>query len=281
MRAQRAGGSSTSRRWRTTAAPFSGPYSASKAGVIGLTRALAMDLGPWGITVNALCPGLRRHQPGVAGLGPGRDAAALMEQRGRNIPSAGPVRPRTSRPRRVPRFPGGRLHHGAGHPDRRRRAEPLPAAAPEPLQAEADRALMAAWCGRSSRSHPGRWSCGSSLGRSSARRTAARSATGSCGSDVEQYKGTCSAARRSLPATNPWASSRRSATAAPAVGRLGRRPGGPGDPGALPPLPGLHRRPVPGVAAAGGEPAATPRSPNSPRCGAAWPSTPTWRPVRS
>jgi len=32
-------------------------YSASKAGLIGLTRATALDLAPYGILVNALCPG--------------------------------------------------------------------------------------------------------------------------------------------------------------------------------------------------------------------------------
>lgn len=32
-------------------------YVAAKHGVIGLTRALAVDLGPEGITVNAICPG--------------------------------------------------------------------------------------------------------------------------------------------------------------------------------------------------------------------------------
>ena len=32
-------------------------YCGSKAAVIGLTRAAAMDLAPFGITVNAVCPG--------------------------------------------------------------------------------------------------------------------------------------------------------------------------------------------------------------------------------
>jgi 3-oxoacyl-[acyl-carrier protein] reductase len=33
-------------------------YTASKAGLIGLTRHAARELGPFGITVNAICPGL-------------------------------------------------------------------------------------------------------------------------------------------------------------------------------------------------------------------------------
>ena len=33
------------------------PYTAAKTAVIGLTRALAVDLGPEGITVNCVCPG--------------------------------------------------------------------------------------------------------------------------------------------------------------------------------------------------------------------------------
>jgi 3-oxoacyl-[acyl-carrier protein] reductase len=39
------------------ATPRDSAYAAAKAGVAGLTRALAVDLGPEGITVNCICPG--------------------------------------------------------------------------------------------------------------------------------------------------------------------------------------------------------------------------------
>ncbi len=39
------------------ASPQDTAYAAAKAGVAGLTRAMAVDLGPEGITVNCICPG--------------------------------------------------------------------------------------------------------------------------------------------------------------------------------------------------------------------------------
>jgi 3-oxoacyl-[acyl-carrier protein] reductase len=39
------------------ATPGNSPYSAAKSGVVGLTRALACDLGKEGIVVNCICPG--------------------------------------------------------------------------------------------------------------------------------------------------------------------------------------------------------------------------------
>ncbi len=53
------------------ATPGDSPYAVAKTGVIGLTRALAVDLGPEGITVNCICPGpirtrADRRDPGRA-----------------------------------------------------------------------------------------------------------------------------------------------------------------------------------------------------------------------
>lgn len=40
-----------------TARPRSAAYAASKTGVIGLTRSVAMELAPYGVTANTVCPG--------------------------------------------------------------------------------------------------------------------------------------------------------------------------------------------------------------------------------
>jgi len=47
----------SSSAWRSGGVAGGIPYAAAKAGVIGLTRALAVTLGPYGITVNAVAPG--------------------------------------------------------------------------------------------------------------------------------------------------------------------------------------------------------------------------------
>ena len=68
------------------AAPRSTPYSASKAGIIGLTRALSMDVAAWGITVNAIAPGALDTSRSVLSLDPDLDVRAEMEQRARRLP---------------------------------------------------------------------------------------------------------------------------------------------------------------------------------------------------
>jgi NAD(P)-dependent dehydrogenase (short-subunit alcohol dehydrogenase family) len=42
--------------------PKRSAYASSKAGLLGLTRAMALDLAPFGVTVNALCPGVMKTE---------------------------------------------------------------------------------------------------------------------------------------------------------------------------------------------------------------------------
>jgi NAD(P)-dependent dehydrogenase (short-subunit alcohol dehydrogenase family) len=41
----------------TMGLPYRAPYVATKWGLVGLVKTLAMELGPHGIRVNAICPG--------------------------------------------------------------------------------------------------------------------------------------------------------------------------------------------------------------------------------
>jgi NAD(P)-dependent dehydrogenase (short-subunit alcohol dehydrogenase family) len=52
------------------------PYAAAKSGLLGLTRSLALDYGPYGIRVNVVCPGFTRTRLVQESIDRGEDKEA-------------------------------------------------------------------------------------------------------------------------------------------------------------------------------------------------------------
>ena len=66
-------------------AAMSTAYSASKAGILGFTRALSADVAPWGITVNAIAPGMVATSRSMLSLDPNIDVDAEVKRRGSRL----------------------------------------------------------------------------------------------------------------------------------------------------------------------------------------------------
>ena len=95
--------------WGRIGASCEVPYSAVKAGLIGLTRGLAKEVGPSGVRVNCVCPGVIRTDI-AQHLHPGRSGRA-----GRRDPFGPSGHPGGRGPSRTVAFrPGVRLYHRAG-----------------------------------------------------------------------------------------------------------------------------------------------------------------------
>lgn len=74
-----------------TSWPATAAYSASKSAVIGLTRSVALDMAPYGVTVNAVCPGntqtdMVRQVAARVGPREGLSAEEWLQQRAADCP---------------------------------------------------------------------------------------------------------------------------------------------------------------------------------------------------
>jgi short-subunit dehydrogenase len=65
-----------------TASPRLGAYTAAKFAVVGLSEVLAAELGPYGVGVSVLCPGLVETRLRETTLASGHDVITLREGTG-------------------------------------------------------------------------------------------------------------------------------------------------------------------------------------------------------
>ena len=80
--------------WGVTGWPEATPYAASKGGIIGLVRSAAPSLGPKGIAVNAIAPGITdTPQLDVDAQAAGLTHEEMVGNTRRTSPSAGWVSP--------------------------------------------------------------------------------------------------------------------------------------------------------------------------------------------
>ena len=97
--------------WGVTGWPRASAYSASKAGLISMTRAVARELGPHGVTANAIAPGVVDTpqldvDAGDAGVTPGADPRPLRRPGAARPGRPARARSRPSSPTCAARTPG-------------------------------------------------------------------------------------------------------------------------------------------------------------------------------
>jgi NAD(P)-dependent dehydrogenase (short-subunit alcohol dehydrogenase family) len=114
-------------------APTMPPYSVAKMGVITLTRIIAKELAPHGVTVNAICPGvlwtdfwqkLAAHLAETNPVFKGMTARQVFDKRGRHHADEARADPRGHRlGRGLPRLRRSAQHHRPSPQRRRRRGD--------------------------------------------------------------------------------------------------------------------------------------------------------------